>query len=349
MATARLSLLERRIMATLAYADQFRYPLSESEIFFRLLDLKVLNELESTQFKRVNGEREPGSQELLLALKNLLKKKRVIVCVERGVGGEAWYRLNVGEGRGALRQQRAQLAQAHWADVQQFVKVARWIPWIEAIAVTGSLAMENVTKGDDSDFMIVTQPGRLWLTRLAVTAIAVTFGKRRSWHHEEPNSWCFNLWLTSSHLAMAPSHQTVYGAHEVVQARWVYDQPTFALAPQELVEAHFYAQNRWILNFLPVIGGRLVTEGERVVEDVQRRSQQTLSQAFRLSVEWLLLMPFWDWLAYLFQRAYMQTHMTREKVSLGFAFFHPRDTRSQVESKWKKIYLLALKSSSKQK
>jgi len=70
----------------------------------------------------------------------------------------------------------------------------------------------------------VTEPGRLWLTRLWVIWQAWRRGKRRSWQGEEKRSWCFNLWLDSDHLDLFQDYQSLYTAYELIQAQPVLDR-----------------------------------------------------------------------------------------------------------------------------
>src|SRR3989344_7841829 len=67
-----------------------------------------------------------------------------------------------------IRNQREAFSQKKWLIAQKVADQLKAIPFIEAIFVTGSLAMNNCPRYDDIDFMIVTTPNTLWLTRLLV-------------------------------------------------------------------------------------------------------------------------------------------------------------------------------------
>jgi hypothetical protein len=200
------------------------------------------------------------------------------------------------------------------------------VPWIKGIAVTGSLAMNNVVENDDCDFLIVTQPRRLWLTRLAVIAVALLKGKRRSWSGEEQDSWCFNMWLDAEHLSMPEELHQVYGAYEVIQARWVEDRNN--------IEQLFRGQNAWvetILPFAPAVSAPGAQERQRST------LQQNHASASHHHRTWLEKWgDGWDWLAFQLQLWYMKSHMTRERVGRGYAFFHPRDTKRDVTHQWRR-------------
>lgn len=302
----KLSWWDQAVLATLAYVDQFHYPLSVTEIETRLVvPLKGTHPVAIPRLV-APSQRHTRVQEALAHLQ------------ERGLvrRHKQWFML-AGSGEWvATRQERDILSQAKWREVATFIELVRWIPWIEGIAVTGSLAMNNVVPNDDCDFLVVTQPRRLWLTRLAVIMVALLKGKRRSWSGEEQNSWCFNLWLDRDHLAMPAYLRSVYGAYEVIQARWVEDRAG--------IEAAFRHHNKWTTTFLPY-----------ALLPISLPSASHSSEA--RSVRQRLAQWVGDQLeagAYMLQHWYMKPHMTRERVGRGFAFFHPRDTKTAVTTQW---------------
>lgn len=321
---------------TLAYTAHFSYPLSLVEIGQRLVTVSALRQLAKqwqwlellSALKSSRVTQSQNTDQLIQVVESLVAKKLLIAIKRNGV---TWYSLATGSVTGdatmarRLRQARhsAFLASSTLrAESWQFVRWVRLIPWIQAVAITGSLAMNNAHPDDDTDFMLITAPGRLWLTRLVVTMIAVFFGKRRSWSHEEPRSWCFNLWLDQTALAVPASHQTVYGAYEALQAQWVVDRGA--------VEQRFWQQNQWVKLFL--IGSPTILKPAPLpqAKNLQNWFGQGITKVGN----------FFESVAYQTQRWYMSRHMTREKVSPHAAFFHPRDTRSQLETAWRDSLLI---------
>ncbi len=292
----RYSPTEVALLSTLAYTDQFAFPLTEQEIWLRLVVLP----------------RRPVSLRAFRAtLKTLLKKKKI----QRS--GEYYFL----PGRRTLPQIRAyrqRIAHQKWKHVQLFLQRVSWLPTIQAIFVTGSLAMENVEKESDYDFMIVTLPQTLWLTRFIVTCIAWVSGKRRSWHGEEKNNWCLNLWLDTDHLVIPPKRRNMYTAYEVIQAK-----PIFARQQTDLL---FFVENNWIRKYLPNAVG--------IARQHISVPIQVSFLALLQNVLGLLLSPF-DWVAWKLQLWYMQPHRTSEKVGRAYAFFHPRDTRAIITENWR--------------
>jgi glycerol-3-phosphate cytidylyltransferase-like family protein len=303
------TVLDRQVFLTVAYTDQFGYPLTATEVCLRLINSSAGKGLDGTSFDEVSR-----------ALSRLVK----LGLVERK---GPWYFLPGREEWVGLRTGRAQAAERKWLEVDSFVRLVRWVPWIWGVAVSGSLAVNNPVEDDDVDFMIVTQPGRLWLVRVLVWLMAVRVGKRRSWHREEKNSWCFNLWLEADSLALSSNRHNIYTAYEVCQTVWVMDRRGTV--------RQFYDQNSWVEHFLPEFYRSRIGESQRLDE----ADWSVMSLAIKLSS------PFWrllNGLLYFLQYLYMRRHMTREVVDLGGAFFHPRDTRRLVFARWRQSVAMAL-------
>lgn len=90
----------------------------------------------------------------------------------------------------------------------QYGRMLGTLPYVRMVALTGSLAVMNISENHDFDYMLVTQPGRLWMAR----AFAVTFGRiMRTVGHRI----CVNLLLSENALDW---HQhDLYSAREICQ------------------------------------------------------------------------------------------------------------------------------------
>ncbi|MCB9813489.1 MAG: hypothetical protein H6772_03720 [Pseudomonadales bacterium] len=285
--------LSKKIIFTIAYTDQFQYPLTKEEIY-----LRIIGNHKKVSFK---------------FFENLLKK---LVTNDKISLINGLYFLKGSEKTVGLRVNRNAYSQIKWGEAEDFVKLVKFIPWIKGVAVTGSLAVNNARKNDDIDFLIVTQNSRLWLTRIIIVLIAQIKGRKRSWDNEEANSWCLNLWLEEKTLKLPNRLKNIYGAFEVCQAIWIYEKGN--------TKSMFFQLNNWVIKYLPNFYLFQKNNNDKLIS--VKNSSQLSALKYLLDVLNQIL--------FYLQFLYMKPHMTKESVGVNFAFFHPRDTKKLIFSKW---------------
>ncbi|MBI2587465.1 hypothetical protein HYW29_01485 [Candidatus Amesbacteria bacterium] len=102
-----------------------------------------------------------------------------------------------------LRKQREQISKKKWLIANRVGDQLSKIKFIEAIFVTGSLAMSNCTPEADIDLMIITSPATLWLTRILVY-LSLRSLRRKPQVISAPDKICDNLYLDMRHLSISP-------------------------------------------------------------------------------------------------------------------------------------------------
>ncbi len=263
----------------LSYSDQFDYPLTIDEIWFWQI---------GTSFSK---------QRILSNLKHSSLDTK-----------HSYYYL---PGRSKiihLRQNREQASQEKWTIATRVAKSLSRLPTIEAIFVTGALAMNNSPENDDIDLMIITRPHTLWLTRLIVYFF---LGRRRRPsslpEHSSPrvaNTICDNLYLDSDHLHIR--EHSLYVAHEILQAKPAFDRTE--------VTSKFILANPWVNDYLPIA----YSESLKKLSLPEYGSKNLLSY---------FLAPF-NLFAFACQYLFMKSKITSERISLHMAFFHPHQHAS---------------------
>ncbi|MBE7435889.1 MAG: hypothetical protein HS100_18370 [Anaerolineales bacterium] len=179
---ADVSPLERAVLETLAYSDIFDYPLTLKELHRYLPILVKRDELES-QLPYLKGN-----------------------SFEDSAG--VYYHL---PGRGGIvevRKVREKNSMGSFRRALFYGRILELMPFVRMVAITGSLAMLNLSKNADMDFMLVTAPHRLWIAR----AFAVTFGRLMRLTGDRI---CVNL-LVSERALEWPRHD-LYSAREMAQ------------------------------------------------------------------------------------------------------------------------------------
>ena len=266
------------IIKTLCYSHIFDFPLKDTEIHQRLIGKRaILSQIKSTLDRQTK-----------------IKSKKGYYYVANGKIVED-------------RVQRKEYSRQKIDRASKLTAFLRKIKTIEAVYVTGAVAVENANKQDDIDLLIITKPNRLWTTRFVVNLFLDLLGSRRKpLMPKANNKLCLNLWLTTDSLMVKKEHQNLYSAYEVIQAKALFDRGDIHNA--------FLYQNRWIKKILP---------------NAKVPSKQTakISRSKENKLERFL---------YALQKSYMQSKITREKIDSQSAFFHPRDTAGIVIQKYQK-------------
>ncbi len=236
---SRQNSLEQAILRTVLYADIFQYPLTEEEVYRYLAGIKATRQAV-----------HDGLQACLAG------EKRLARC-------GPYYLLPGREEIAPLRLQRAQTAARLWPRARFYGRLLAHIPFVRMIAITGSLAMNNVDPGGDLDYLVVTQPGRLWLAR----GLAILLVHFAALHGDRV---CPNYFL--SERALYLDDQNLFSAHELVQMVPLAGMQVYTAMRQE---------NLWVSDYLPNAGAAPdVQMGKERLENEQRSWIQKAGERF---------------------------------------------------------------------
>lgn len=197
--------LERAILETLAYSDIFEHPLRLEELH-RYLPVRA------------------DVAELPSALEALQE----FVCMDDDV-----YFLAGREEIVDIRKARETRSRELLPHALRYGRILGALPFVRMAALTGSLAVLNVSKNADFDYMLVTAKGRVWTARafaLLLNRLVRPFG----------HTICPNLIVSETALEW-PLHD-LYSARELVQMIPIAGLDMY----RKLMEANVWAQE-----FLP--------------------------------------------------------------------------------------------------
>lgn len=215
------------------------------------------------------------------------------------------YLASVRQYRKQFLNQKIRLAR-NWAN-----KVIK-LPFVEQIYLTGSLAAANSRRYDDIDVLVVTKPGSLWLVRLVVTLYTQWLELRRPvWAGQESwqsnNKICLNMYIEADQVRLDRKQRNLYTAFEVIQAQLL------ASKQSGLSKLWFVSQNSWVKKHLPQV---------RIVSKFTNQAGK-----IETTTGWVKQINYW---LYQVQSWYMRSRQTQERIELGKALFHPRNTSSII-------------------
>ena len=204
--------LERAIAQAVAYADVFDYPLTADEI----------------QRYSIGVAASRG------AIRAALSAPGLVPAVLSRTG--RYFTLAGRESAVDTRRSRAATAAEYWRRAVRYGRLIGGLPFVRMVAVTGALAMDNVADGD-IDYLVITEPGRLWLCRALIVGLVRTAAIQGT-------TLCPNYFLSEQALVL--SERNLFTAHEVAQMVPLSGLDTY----QRLREL-----NRWTDAYLPNAGG----------------------------------------------------------------------------------------------
>lgn len=140
----------------------------------------------------------------------------------------------------SIRENRSSESDKCWQKARLVARVLRYIPFIDGIFVTGSLAVENAKKADDLDFLILTRPQRLWFVFGILGSLQRLISRRYL---------CPNYYIASDSLTL--ERRSKYVAREALQAQLLYGEDLYEL---------FYEQNEWVRSYFPNIENNKTSE-----------------------------------------------------------------------------------------
>ena len=210
--TPALSDLDWAILQAVAYADVFGYPLTSAEIHRYLVGLSAP----------------------LAAVQAILGNGRLVPHYLADCSG--YFTLPGREALVETRRRRTAVATSLWPRAVRYGQMIARLPFVRLVAVTGALAMDNVEPNADIDYLIITEPDRLWLCR-ALVIVLVRLAALRG------DILCPNYFL--SERALVFNERNLFTAHELVQMAPITGLATYA---------HMRQLNAWTADFLPNAG-----------------------------------------------------------------------------------------------
>lgn len=206
---SEIQAVRRAAIRAVAYADVFEYPLDVAQISRYLHGVVATRVV--TESALAEASNTDGPLSCRDGLYTLRGRERLVV----------------------QRHQRAANAARLWPVARWYGRLIAQLPFVRMVAVTGSLAWDNVVADGDLDYLIVTEPDRLWVARWMIAVLTETV---RRWGVP----LCPNYIL--SERALALTDRNLYTAYELAQMKPIAGHSTY----REMRDT-----NDWVQSFLP--------------------------------------------------------------------------------------------------
>ncbi len=203
-ALLNISPLETAILETLAYSDVFDYPLTSDEMH-RFLTIPAT---------------KMEVQENVVGMKDVSFSHGYFFLAGRSEIVD-------------IRKQREEDSRKAYRRAMFYGRILGRLPFIRMAALTGSLAMLNLSKNKDMDYMLVAKLGRVWTAR----AFALLFARITSLFGDVI---CPNVIVSEN--ALEWTERNLYTAREFAQMIPVSGEDVFR---------RLRVANRWVKDILP--------------------------------------------------------------------------------------------------
>lgn len=204
--------LRNDILRTVAYFDLFEYPLTAGQIYSFLPRNSV-------------------------TAKHVERSAQALVAEQRLSAGNGFFFLpSVNPGITEKRSQREVHARKMLGTARLVARFIKLFPYIRGIFITGSLSKNVADASSDIDFMIITAPGRLWISRMMLTMFRKIFLLGYS------KFFCTNYYVSEDNLVL--ERRNLYTAVEVVTTKVIWNEDAFR---------SYQSANAWTSQFLPNI------------------------------------------------------------------------------------------------
>lgn len=293
------------IQKTLAYFDQFLYPLSAWELYQWLWQPPAV-----------------AWADFVIQLEQM--EEQGTVASKNG-----WYFLPGSELTVAERSQNFLVREKKLTLARQATRWLALIPFVEGILVCNTVAAGWPKPDSDIDLFVLVMPRRLWLTRWLFTAVTALLNKRR--HGKViADHLCLSFYTTSAAFNLSevrvrqPDIYLTYWIHQLV--------PIFV---HEKVYGDFLRANAWTKSFLPhsepELNYQKMIQWPRLVWFIKKGLEKIVEY---IGGTWLEKMCR----HYQIQRMNKRAHGQPPHVVISDSMlkFHEADRREEYQNNWEK-------------
>ena len=174
------------------------------------------------------------------------------------------------------------LLDAKWQILQRRSRIIKYIPFIDFILVSGSMALGNVKEDSDFDVIVGARRGRIFTVRFLCWLIFGLLGWRAQHNplSSQNDKFCFNHFVTEKSYQFSPPYNRywqelyqnlvpIYGRKDLIKKFWETNRSW--AGEKEYAYDYFFGARSWVINKIAekFMGGFL----GRVFETILRKIQ----------------------------------------------------------------------------
>lgn len=157
-------------------------------------------------------------------------------------------------GFGMARRKQDLLLDEKWKLLMKYAKWFRFIPCVEFVVASGSMAIGNVNRDSDFDVLVGVKKGRMFTARYLINFLFSLLRARRLDDYEgtNPDRLCFNHFVTKECFAKEPfnfyraelyRHMVpIYGSRKALEAFFLANSWSGAVPEKNLEDLRFQEQ-----------------------------------------------------------------------------------------------------------
>ena len=278
------------VMSTVLYFDIFNHPLRAHELL-HLVHYRAISETELTQ-----ALDELVQKRLLYKIDGYYLPQDRPETIRRRITGE-------------------KLSETFWQVAEKKAQLIGKFPFVRSVIITGSLSKNFMDENSDIDYLIVTSPGRLWISRTLLILYKKIFLFNSRKH------FCVNYFLDTDNFKL--QDHNVFTATELLFATPLYNSQLY----NELL-----VSNSWVMNFLPAFGSRknAVVAGPEKSNSVKSFLEFVLGGKAGHWINSICMKIFSAWWERKFKQMDPERYKRDMRSAKGVSKHHPNNFRDKI-------------------
>lgn len=269
------TLLEQSILLTIVYYDVLNKPLTAFEIWQYLMKPSCFRMKNDARLARRESKLELKISNLSLfdIITALDKSKYLKDRIDQKNGFYFLRDWNKDFFNHAIKTQK--ICAQKIKKTRRYINLIKYLPFVRAIFLSGSVAMGYASQKSDLDVLIVSEYDKIWLVRAMVVIVTFFFGvKRRSDEADDyKDKVCLNHFVTTESLEIP--FQSIYTAQLYARLLPLYDEGDYF--------QKFFVKNKWLKNYL--VNYELFFKEAGGVKGAKNKNTPIIKKAFEIVFE----------------------------------------------------------------